>query len=38
MVTFDETKRKGNLAKHGIDLAACADIFDNPMVMIEDRR
>ena len=38
MVTFDEPKRKSNLVKHGIDLAACTDVFDKPMVTIEDCR
>jgi uncharacterized DUF497 family protein len=36
MITFDETKRQINLAKHGIDLADCESIFDFPMVTIED--
>ena len=38
MVTFDEPKRKSNLVKHGIDLAACTDVFDKLMVTIEDCR
>lgn len=36
MVTYDETKRQANLAKHGIDLAGCGEAFDRPMVTAED--
>lgn len=38
MVTFDDTKRLGNIAKHGIDLCDCAAVFDGPMLTIEDTR
>jgi uncharacterized DUF497 family protein len=38
VVTFDETKRSANLAKHGIDLAECGAVFDFPMLTIEDDR
>ena len=38
MITFDEAKRQGNLAKHGIDLRDCANVFDQPMQTIEDSR
>lgn len=37
-VTFDGAKHSKNIAKHGIDLAACGSIFDYPMVTIEDSR
>lgn len=36
MFTFDESKRKNNLAKHGIDLAKCESVFDFPMKTEED--
>lgn len=38
MVTFDESKRQANLAKHGIDLAECSEAFDAPMLTQEDAR
>lgn len=38
MFTFDESKRKINLAKHDIDLAQCESVFDFPMVTEEDTR
>ncbi|NEX22912.1 BrnT family toxin [Thiorhodococcus mannitoliphagus] len=36
MITWDETKRHGNLAKHGLDFADAETIFDGPMLTIED--
>ena len=38
MFTWDEKKRKLNLAKHGIDFDDAAAIFDGPLVTVEDRR
>ena len=38
MFTWDEKKRKLNLAKHGIDFADAPAIFDGPLVTIEDTR
>ncbi len=38
VITYDKTKRKTNIAKHGIDLAACECVFDAPMLTIEDNR
>ena len=38
MFTWDEKKRKVNLAKHGIDFSDAADIFAGPMVTVEDTR
>ena len=38
MFTWDETKRKANLAKHGIDFRDAASIFDGPLVTAEDTR
>jgi uncharacterized DUF497 family protein len=38
MVAYDESKRQTNLAKHGIDLAECASVFDAPMLTEEDTR
>ncbi len=38
MIRWDETKRRANLHKHGIDLADLAPVFDNPMITVEDTR
>ena len=38
MLTFDEAKRATNLEKHGIDFADLGDLFDLPMITIEDTR
>jgi uncharacterized protein (DUF4415 family) len=38
MVTFDETKRQANIAKHGIDLAALSGFFDGDLLTREDVR
>lgn len=37
-ISYNEAKRQANLAKHGIDLAECAPIFDFPMLSQEDTR
>ena len=36
--TWDEKKRKLNLAKHGVDFRDAATIFDGPLVTGEDTR
>ena len=36
--SWDETKRKGNIAQHGLDFADAARVFDSPMVLFEDDR
>jgi uncharacterized protein len=38
MPTWDESKRRENLRKHGIDFPGCEIIFDGPVVVVEDRR
>ena len=38
MFTWDEKKRKLNLAKHGIDFRDAEGIFDGPLVTVEDIR
>ncbi len=38
MITWDETKRKLNLRKHGIDFRDVEEIFDGPTVTAEDTR
>ena len=38
MITWDQSKRAENLAKHCIDLAALESAFDFPMVTVEDDR
>ena len=36
--SWDETKRKANVAKHGLDFADAARVFESPMVLFEDDR
>ena len=36
MISWHETKRLGNLKKHGIDLAELESAFDAPMITVED--
>jgi len=36
MVTYDERKRRINLAKHGLDFVGCEVVFDGPLVSRED--
>ena len=38
MFTWDESKRKLNLAKHGIDFRDAQAIFEGPLVTAEDSR
>jgi uncharacterized DUF497 family protein len=38
MVTWDESKRRINIKKHGIDLAELDAAFDSPMSTEEDDR
>ena len=38
MITWDESKRKLNLRKHGIDFREAEAIFDGPTVTAEDTR
>ena len=38
MFTWDESKRKVNLAKHGIDFRDAQAIFEGPLVTAEDAR
>ena len=38
MVTWDEAKRRENIKKHGLDLAALETVFDQPMISVEDDR
>ncbi|MEI2781161.1 MAG: BrnT family toxin [Candidatus Competibacter sp.] len=38
MITWDEPKRRENLRKHGIDLALLDDVFDAPLITVEDDR
>ena len=38
MITWDESKRRLNLRKHGIDFVEAEEIFDGPMVTSEDAR
>ena len=36
--TWRETQRRTNLAKHGLDFADAAKVFDGPMMLFEDQR
>ena len=36
--TLTETKRRSNLAKHGLDFADAKKVFAGPMVLFEDQR
>ena len=38
MITWDEAKRRENIKKHGLDLAALETVFDQPMISVEDDR
>ena len=38
MITWDESKRRLNLKKHGIDFLEADEIFDSPTVTAEDAR
>ena len=37
MITWDASKRRSNLRKHGIDLADCEQVFDGIVLTREDR-
>ena len=36
--TWDETKRRTNLQKHGLDFVDAEKVFDSPLVLVEDAR
>lgn len=36
--TWDEAKRKTNLARHGLDFADARKVFEGPLVLFEDDR
>lgn len=36
--TWDESKRRANLRKYGLDFADAGRVFDGPMVLFEDMR
>lgn len=38
MNPWDEIKRATNIKQHGIDFADLTDVFDHPMVTVEDDR
>ena len=38
MISWDESKRRANLRKHGIDFAQIETVFDLPMITVEDER
>lgn len=38
MISWDESKRRSNIRKHGIDLAELESAFDAPMITVEDAR
>ena len=36
--SWDEAKRKANIAKHGLDFADASRVFESPIVLFEDDR
>ncbi len=38
MATWDESKRRANLLRHGLDFAGCEAVFDSPVLTREDHR
>lgn len=38
MLTWDEGKRRANIARHGLDFTGCDAVFDGPVVSCEDDR
>ncbi|MEA1050501.1 BrnT family toxin [Lamprobacter modestohalophilus] len=38
MITWDDAKRRSNLAKHGLDFAEAEAVLDGPMTTEEDAR
>ena len=38
MVTWDESKRRANLAKHGLDFIGAEAVFDGPVMTEDDAR
>jgi len=36
--TWDEKKRRANLAKHGLDFADAEQVFAGPLLLVEDDR
>lgn len=38
VVTWDDPKRQANLRRHGLDFEGCEDVFDAPVVTVEDSR
>lgn len=38
MISYDESKRQKNIAKHGIDLATLSSFFDGDLLTREDAR
>ena len=38
MVTYDETKCRANITKHGVDMAVLSGFFDGDLLTREDRR
>lgn len=38
LYSWDESKRRDNLAKHGLDFTDAPRVFAGPMVLIEDTR
>lgn len=38
MVTWDDRKREANLRRHGLDFEGCEEVFDHPVITVEDSR
>lgn len=38
MAIWDEGKREANLRQHGLDFEGCEEVFDHPVLTVEDSR
>jgi uncharacterized protein len=38
MITWDDAKRQVNLREHGLDFDGCEEVFDHPVISVEDSR
>jgi uncharacterized DUF497 family protein len=38
VITWDDAKRQANLRNHGLDFAGCEEVFDHPVITVEDAR
>jgi uncharacterized DUF497 family protein len=38
VITWDDAKRQANLRDHRLDFAGCEEVFDHPVITVEDSR